>query len=302
MKVLVTGAGGQLGYDCVVELKARGLGVLGTGVRERFVAKSERIADCDFPYVAMDVTDPGAVERVFESFQPDAVAHCAAWTAVDLAEDEENRTLVDRVNRLGALHVARAAKRVGAKMVYVSTDYVFDGSGTRPWRPDGERYAPLNVYGRSKLEGELAARGVLRESFVVRASWLFGLNGNNFVKTMINLGKTRDFVRVVDDQIGAPTYTRDLARLLVDMLETEKYGFYHATNEGDYVSWRDFCREIYRLKGLETTILPVSTAEYRGAKATRPLNSRLDTKKLAESGFAPLPDWRDALRRFLHEL
>lgn len=302
MRVLVTGACGQLGYDCIRELLARGRHALGTGVCERFVAKNERISTNDLPYVSMDVTDGAAVKGVFEEFKPEAVLHCAAWTAVDDAEKEENRDLVDCVNRCGALHVAEAAKRVGAKMVYVSTDYVFDGSGTRPWEPDGERYAPLNVYGRSKLEGELAVRGVLTKYFIVRTSWLFGSNGNNFVKTMIQLGKTRDSVRVVNDQIGAPTYTRDLARLLVDMIETEKYGRYHATNVGGYVSWHDFCCEIYRLQGVKTPIVPVTTAEYDGAKAVRPLNSRLETKKLAEAGLAPLPEWRDALRRFLREL
>ncbi len=270
MRVLVTGVGGQLGYDCLKELAMRRCVALGTDVRD---IVQDSIVFGEGAFVRLDITDYDDVRRTIKDFRPDAVVHCAAWTAVDDAEDEENRDKVDRINRLGTLHVAEAAKKVGAKMVYISTDYVFDGSGERPWNPDGERYSPLNVYGRSKLDGELAVSGVLSKFFIVRASWLFGVNGNNFVKTMINVGKKRDVVRVVNDQIGSPTYTRDLARLLVDMIESEKYGRYHATNEGGYVSRREFCREIYKQYGLKTQVIPVTTAEYGVPKASRPLNS-----------------------------
>ena len=298
VKVLVTGSGGQLGCDCLKELAARRYVALGTDVKN--VVQDSSVLD-NRSFVQLDVTDYDDVKRIVEDFHPDAVVHCAAWTAVDDAESEENRDKVDRINRLGASHIAEAAKKVDAKMVYISTDYVFDGSGERPWNPDGERYSPLNVYGWSKLDGELAVSGVLSKFFIVRTAWLFGLNGNNFVKTMINVGKKRDVVRVVKDQIGSPTYTRDLARLLVDMIESEKYGRYHATNEGGYVSWYEFCREIYKQYGLETRVLPVTTAEYGLSKAARPLNSRLEKKKLVESGFTPLPLWTDALSRYLRE-
>ncbi|MBP5265521.1 MAG: dTDP-4-dehydrorhamnose reductase, partial [Lachnospiraceae bacterium] len=231
----------------------------------------------------------------------DAIIHCAAWTAVDAAEDEENRVKVDLINHLGTLYLAEAAKSVDVKMLYISTDYVFDGKGTRPWEPDDKCYSPLNVYGKSKLDGELAVSRMLEKYFIVRIAWVFGLNGKNFIKTMINVGKTHDTVRVVKDQIGTPTYTLDLSRLLVDMVETDKYGYYHATNEGGYISWYDFCKEFYQQYGLTTKVIPVTTEEYGLSKAARPENSRLDKTKLVQAGFEPLPDWKDAVARYLNE-
>lgn len=242
-----------------------------------------------------------AVSAVIEEIRPDAIIHCAAWTAVDAAEDEENMEKVHKINALGTQYIADAAKAVDAKMLYLSTDYVFDGKGERPWEPDDKCYAPLNVYGQSKLDGELAVSGTLDKYFIVRIAWVFGLNGKNFIKTMINVGKTHDTVRVVNDQIGTPTYTLDLSRLLVDMIETEKYGYYHATNEGGYISWYDFCVEFYKQYGLTTNVIPVTTEEYGLSKAARPENSRLDKSKLVEAGFTPLPDWKDAVRRYLEE-
>ena len=233
--------------------------------------------------------------------KPDVVVHCAAWTAVDAAEEEENKNKVNAINHLGTLYIANTAKAVDAKMVYISTDYVFNGQGERPWQPDDKCYAPLSVYGRSKLEGELAVSSILEKYFIVRIAWVFGLNGKNFIKTMINVGKTHDTVRVVYDQIGTPTYTLDLSRLLVDMVESEKYGYYHATNEGGYISWYDFCCEFYRQYGLTTKVIPVTTREYGLSKAARPFNSRLDKSKLIKAGFEPLPTWQDAVRRYLKE-
>ena len=253
------------------------------------------------PYYQVDITDREAVRKSIDQIRPDAIVHCAAWTAVDAAEDEENRAKVDSINHLGTLYIAEAAKAADAKMVYLSTDYVFDGQGDRPWEPDDKCYKPLNVYGQSKLDGELAVSGTLDKYFIVRIAWVFGLNGKNFIKTMINVGKTHDTVRVVNDQIGTPTYTLDLARLLVDMLETDRYGYYHATNSGGYISWYDFCCEFYRQYGLDTKVIPVTTAEYGLSKAARPANSRLDKSKLAQAGFTPLPDWKDAVRRYLAE-
>ena len=294
MKVLVTGVNGQLGHDVMRELLRRGHDAVGSGSR-----------DCPEPtagpYLRLDITDREAVERGIGELKPDTVVHCAAWTAVDAAEDAANREMVDRVNRLGTLYIAEAAKRADAKLLYLSTDYVFDGRGDRPWKPDDTCFAPLNVYGRSKLDGELAVAAALERFFIVRIAWVFGVNGNNFVKTMIRAGKTHDRVRVVNDQIGTPTYTADLSRLLADMIETEKYGYYHATNEGGYISWYDFCCEVYRQYGLNTEVVPVSTAEYGLNRAARPFNSRLDKAKLAEAGFEPLPDWRDAVSRYLKE-
>ena len=253
------------------------------------------------PYVQLDITDREAVSKAIEEIHPDIIIHCAAWTAVDAAEDEENRVKVDAINHLGTKYIAEAAKAVDAKMVYISTDYVFNGQGERPWEPDDKCYAPLNVYGQSKLDGELAVAGTLSKYFIVRIAWVFGLNGKNFIKTMINVGKTHDTVRVVNDQIGTPTYTLDLARLLVDMVETEKYGYYHATNEGGYISWYDFCVEFYKQYGLETKVIPVTTAEYGLSKAARPFNSRLEKSKLISAGFQPLPTWQDAVSRYLKE-
>ena len=298
MKVLVTGVNGQLGHDVMLELSKRGHEAVGSGS-----GSSYRGADAvaALPYVQLEITDRDAVMKTIRELRPDAVIHCAAWTAVDAAEDAENREKVDNINHLGTKYIAEAAKAVDAKMIYISTDYVFDGQGERPWQPDDKCYAPLNVYGQSKLDGELAVADTLDKFFIVRIAWVFGLNGKNFIKTMINVGKTHDTVRVVNDQIGTPTYTLDLARLLVDMVETEKYGYYHATNEGGYISWYDFCCEFYRQYGLTTRVIPVTTAEYGLSKAARPFNSRLDKSKLREAGFEPLPAWQDAVKRYLKE-
>ena len=301
MKVFVTGVGGQLGHDCVNDAVARGHEAVGSDIQPTYTGIQDGSAVVSAPYVQLDITDRDAVQKVIQELHPDAIIHCAAWTAVDAAEDEENRGKVDRINHLGTQYIADAAKSVDAKMVYISTDYVFDGQGERPWQPDDKCYAPLNVYGQSKLDGELAVSSTLDEFFIVRIAWVFGLNGKNFIKTMINVGKTHDTVRVVNDQIGTPTYTLDLARLLVDMIETEKYGYYHATNEGGYISWYDFCCEFYKQYGLSTTVIPVTTAEYGLSKAARPFNSRLDKSKLVSSGFTPLPDWKDAVKRYLQE-
>jgi dTDP-4-dehydrorhamnose reductase len=301
MKVFVTGVGGQLGHDVVNDLSARGHEAVGTDIAPQYSGIADGSAVTTLPYVQLDITDREAVRRTIDEIKPDAVIHCAAWTAVDAAEDEENREKVDRINHLGTQYIAEAAKAADAKMLYLSTDYVFDGKGTRPWEPDDKCYAPLNVYGQSKLNGELAVSGTLDKFFIVRIAWVFGLNGKNFIKTMISVGKTHDTVRVVNDQIGTPTYTFDLARLLVDMIETEKYGYYHATNEGGYISWYDFCCEFYSQYGLNTKVIPITTKEYGLSKAARPENSRLDKRKLAEAGFTPLPDWKDAVRRYLAE-
>lgn len=297
MKVFVTGVGGQLGHDVVNELERRGFEAVGSDIAEQYSG----IGEITVPYAQLNITDQEAVAATIKSIKPDAIIHCAAWTAVDAAEDEENKEIVKRINVDGTRYIAEAAKAVDAKMAYISTDYVFDGKGERPWEPDDKCYAPLNVYGQSKLDGELAVSSILAKYFIVRIAWGFGLNGKNFIKTMINVGKTHDTVRVVNDQIGTPTYTLDLARLLVDMIETEKYGYYHATNEGGYISWYDFCCEFYKQYGLNTTVIPVTTTEYGLSKAARPFNSRLEKKKLVESGFMPLPDWKDAVRRYLAE-
>ncbi len=288
MKVFVTGVGGQLGYDVLKELKKRGHECVGSDITESAEIK-------------LDITDKAAVEEALSKIKPDAVIHCAAWTAVDAAEDEENKAKVYAVNVTGTQNIAEACKKLDCKMIYISTDYVFNGQGTEPWRADCREYAPLNYYGQTKLEGELAVAKAIEKYFIVRIAWVFGLNGKNFIKTMINVGKTHDAVRVVNDQIGTPTYTYDLARLLVDMAETEKYGYYHATNEGGYISWYDFCCEFYRQYGLTTKVIPVTTAEYGLSKAARPFNSRLDKSKLIEAGFKPLPDWKDAVKRYLEE-
>ena len=301
MKAFVTGVCGQLGHDCVNELAGRGWEVLGSDIQEVYSGVADGTAVTTAPYVQLDITDREAVHRVIREAKPDVILHCAAWTAVDAAEEEENREKVDRINHLGTLYIAEAAKEADAKMIYISTDYVFDGKGERPWEPDDDCFAPLNVYGKSKLAGEQAVRSLLTKYFIVRIAWVFGLNGKNFIRTMINVGKTHDTVRVVNDQIGTPTYTLDLARLLADMAGTEKYGYYHATNEGGYISWYDFCCEFYRQYGLKTKVIPVTTAEYGLSKAARPENSRLDKKKLTEAGFTPLPDWKDAVARYLKE-
>ena len=301
MKIFVTGVCGQLGHDVVNNAIARGHEAIGSDIQPVYSGVADGSAVTSAPYVQLDITDSSAVASTIEEIRPDAIIHCAAWTAVDNAEDEENRDKVHKINALGTQYIAEAAKAVDAKMLYLSTDYVFDGKGDRPWEPDDKCYAPLNVYGQSKLDGELAVSGTLEKYFIVRIAWVFGLNGKNFIKTMINVGKTHDTVRVVNDQIGTPTYTLDLSRLLVDMIETEKYGYYHATNEGGYISWYDFCVEFYKQYGLTTNVIPVTTEEYGLSKAARPFNSRLDKSKLVESGFTPLPDWKDAVKRYLAE-
>jgi len=301
MKIFVTGVCGQLGHDVVNNAVARGHEAFGSDIQPVYSGVADGSAVTSAPYVQLDITDKDAVSAVIEEIRPDAIIHCAAWTAVDAAEDEENKEKVHKINALGTQYIADAAKAVDAKMLYLSTDYVFDGKGERPWEPDDKCYAPLNVYGQSKLDGELAVSGTLDKYFIVRIAWVFGLNGKNFIKTMINVGKTHDTVRVVNDQIGTPTYTLDLSRLLIDMIETEKYGYYHATNEGGYISWYDFCVEFYKQYGLTTNVIPVTTEEYGLSKAARPENSRLDKSKLVEAGFTPLPDWKDAVRRYLEE-
>lgn len=301
MKVFVTGVGGQLGHDVVNNLCNRGYEAVGSDIQATYSGIQDGSDVVEAPYIRLDITDKEAVEKTISEVHPDAIIHCAAWTAVDAAEDAENRDKVDRINHLGSQYIAEAAKKVDAKMVYISTDYVFDGKGERPWEPDDKCYSPLNVYGQSKLEGELAVANTLTKYFIVRIAWVFGLNGKNFIKTMIDVGKTHDTVRVVNDQIGTPTYTLDLARLLVDMVETEKYGYYHATNEGGYISWYDFCCEFYRQCGLPTKVVSVTTAEYGLSKAARPFNSRLDKSKLVDAGFTPLPTWQDAVKRYLKE-
>lgn len=284
MKIIVTGVKGQLGYDVVNECQKRGYDAIGVDVEE------------------VDITNPEAVDRVIAEANPDAVIHCAAWTAVDAAEDPENVAKVRAVNADGTQNIANVCKKLNCKLLYISTDYVFDGQGSEPWLPDQKDYRPLNVYGQTKLEGELAVANTVEKYFIVRIAWVFGVNGKNFIKTMLNVGKTHDTIRVVNDQIGTPTYTYDLARLLVDMAESEKYGYYHATNEGGYISWYDFACEIFRQAGYPTKVIPVTTAEYGLSKAKRPFNSRLDKHKLVENGFTPLPDWKDALKRYLKEI
>ena len=293
MRVFVTGVAGQLGHDVMNELKKRGHLVIGSDVTA---------VDMTDRFEQMDITDVAAVDRVLARVQPEAVIHCAAWTAVDLAEDEDKREKVHRINADGTKNIAEACKKLDCKMLYISTDYVFDGQGETPWQPDCKDYQPLNVYGQTKLEGELAVSELLEKFFIVRIAWVFGVNGSNFIKTMLNLGKKYDLLRVVCDQIGTPTYTLDLARLLVDMAESEKYGYYHATNEGGYISWYDFACEIFKQAGYGIRVVPVTTEEYGLSKAARPYNSRLDKSKLVDMGFQPLPTWQDALGRYLMEL
>lgn len=301
MNFFVTGVDGQLGHDVMNELAKRGYEGVGSDMAPEYSGIADGSAVTSMPYVQLDITDQEAVEKVIGAVNPDAVIHCAAWTAVDMAEDDDKVDLVRKVNAGGTQNIADACKKLNCKMTYISTDYVFDGQGTDPWQPDCKEYKPLNVYGQTKLEGEFAVRNTLEKYFIVRIAWVFGLNGKNFIKTMINVGKNHDTVRVVNDQIGTPTYTLDLARLLVDMNETEKYGYYHATNEGGFISWYDFCCEFYRQYGLSTKVIPVSTEEYGLSKAARPFNSRLDKSKLVEAGFKPLPTWQDAVARYLKE-
>ena len=311
MKVFVTGVAGQLGHDVMNELAGRGYEGVGSDLKEEYSGIKDGTPVETMPYVPMDITDQASVEKVLTEVKPDVVVHCAAWTAVDLAEDEDKKEKVHAINVDGTKYIAQACKKLDCKMIYLSTDYVFDGQGETPWDPDCKDYKPLNVYGETKLAGELAVSETLEKYFIVRIAWVFGKNGKNFIKTMLNVGKTHDTLTVVDDQIGTPTYTFDLARLLVDMLETEKYGYYHATNEGGYISWYDFTKEIFR-QAVEMghteysedrlTVKPVTTAEYGVSKAARPFNSRLDKSKLAANGFTPLPTWQDALARYLKEI
>ena len=301
MRVFVTGVNGQLGHDVMNELYKRGYEATGSDIADTYVGINDFSPVTTMPYVKLDITDTEEVNRVISGLEPDVVIHCAAWTAVDMAEDDDKVELVRNVNAHGTENIAKACKNIDAKMIYISTDYVFDGQGTTPWSPDCKDYKPLNVYGQTKLEGELAVSSILDKYFIVRIAWVFGLNGKNFIKTMINVGKSHDEVRVVNDQIGTPTYTLDLSRLLVDMIETEKYGYYHVTNEGGYISWYDFTKEIYKQYGLDAKVIPVTTEEYGLSKAKRPFNSRLDKSKLIENGFKPLPTWQDALRRYLEE-
>ena len=302
MKVFVTGVGGQLGHDVMNELHKRGYEGVGSDIAPQYSGIADGSPVTMMPYVPMDITNSEMVEQVLTQVNPDVVIHCAAWTAVDLAEDEDKQEKVRAINVGGTQNIANVCKKLNCKMVYISTDYVFDGQGETPWEPDCKDYAPLNVYGQTKLDGELAVAGTLEKFFIVRIAWVFGLNGNNFIKTMLNVGKKYETLRVVNDQVGTPTYTLDLSRLLVDMVETEKYGYYHATNEGGYISWYDFACEIFRQAGCTNTVLPVTTAEYGLSKAARPFNSRLDKRKLVENGFEPLPTWQDALSRFLKEI
>lgn len=311
MKIFVTGVAGQLGHDVMNELAERGYEGIGSDLKEEYSGIQDGTPVETMPYVPMDITDPVSVEKVLSEVKPDVVVHCAAWTAVDLAEDEDKKEKVKAINVDGTRYIAQMCKKLDCKMIYLSTDYVFDGQGETPWDPDCKDYKPLNVYGETKLAGELAVSETLEKYFIVRIAWVFGKNGKNFIKTMLNVGKTHDMLTVVNDQIGTPTYTYDLARLLVDMLETEKYGYYHATNEGGYISWYDFTKEIFR-QAVEMghteyaeerlTVKPVTTAEYGVSKAARPFNSRLDKSKLEKNGFTPLPTWQDALNRYLKEI
>ena len=279
MRVFVTGVKGQLGYDVMNELEKQGLEGIGVDIDE------------------MDITDADQVNKVIKEAAPDAVIHCAAYTAVDAAEDNEE--ICRKVNAQGTENIAKVCEELDIKMMYISTDYVFNGQGERPWEPDDER-EPLNVYGQTKYEGELAIEEHIKKFFTVRIAWVFGVNGKNFIKTMLNLGKTHDHLTVVNDQTGSPTYTYDLARLLVDMIQTDKYGRYHATNEG-LCTWYEFACEIFKQAGMDVSVAPVSSDEYP-AKAKRPSNSRMDKSKLTANGFQPLPTWQDALSRYLKEI
>lgn len=302
MKFFVTGVGGQLGHDVMNELYSRGYEGVGSDIASVYSGAADGSPVTKMPYIAMDITDANAVKTVLAELNPDVVIHCAAWTAVDMAEDDDKVEKVRAINAGGTQNIASVCKGLDCKMIYISTDYVFDGQGTEPWQPDCTDYKPLNVYGQTKLEGELAVANTLEKYFIVRIAWVFGVNGKNFIKTMLNVGKKYDTVRVVNDQIGTPTYTLDLSRLLVDMAESEKYGYYHATNEGGYISWYDFTCEIFKQAGYKTEVLPVTTEEYGLSKAARPFNSRLDKRKLAENGFKSLPTWQDALSRYLKEI
>lgn len=311
MKVLVTGVAGQLGHDVMNELAKRNYEGIGSDLAPEYGGIQDGTPVTQMPYVALDITDAKAVDELITQQKPDVVVHCAAWTAVDMAEDDDKVEKVRLVNAKGTENIAAVCKKLDCKMVYLSTDYVFNGLGEEPWQPDCRDYEPLSVYGKTKLEGELAVSGMLEKYFIVRIAWVFGVNGKNFIKTMLNIGKNHDALRVVNDQIGTPTYTYDLARLLVDMIETEKYGYYHATNEGGYISWYEFAKAIFaeavalgheEYDEAHLTVQPVTTEEYGASKAKRPFNSRLDKSKLVENGFQPLPTWQDALQRYLREI
>ena len=311
MKFFVTGVNGQLGHDVMNELSSRSYEGIGSDIAPKYSGIQDDSPVTKMPYISLDITDKEAVIRILKETAPDVVIHCAAWTAVDLAEDADKQETVRKINADGTQYIASACKELDCKMIYLSTDYVFDGQGTTPWKPDCKNYKPLNVYGQTKLLGEQAVANTLEKYFIVRIAWVFGQNGKNFIKTMLTVGKNHDKLTVVNDQIGTPTCTFDLARLLVDMAESEKYGYYHATNEGGYISWYDFTKEIFRqavaLGHTEydenhVTVFPVTTAEYGMSKAARPFNSRLDKSKLIEAGFTPLPDWKDALQRYLKEV
>ena len=308
MKFFVTGVNGQLGHDVMNELASRGYEGIGSDIAPEYSGVKDNSPVTKMDYISLDITDEEAVHQVLQEAAPDVVVHCAAWTAVDLAEDEDKQETVKKINADGTQYIASACKELDCKMIYLSTDYVFDGQGTTPWTPDCKDYKPLNVYGQTKLLGEQAVSSTLEKYFIVRIAWVFGRNGKNFIKTMLTVGKNHNKLTVVNDQIGTPTYTFDLARLLVDMAESEKYGYYHATNEGDYISWYDFTKEIFRqavklghteYDESHISVTPVTTAEYGVSKAARPFNSRLDKSKLTEAGFTPLPDWKDALHRYL---
>ena len=304
MKFFVTGVGGQLGHDVMNELIKRGHEGVGSDIQEQYSGVEDGSEVTKAPYLSLDITDKEAVKRVIESVKPDAVIHCAAWTAVDMAEDDDKVAKVRAINAGGTQNIADVCKKLDCKMTYISTDYVFDGQGTEPWKPDCKDYKPMNVYGQTKLEGELAVSQTLEKYFIVRISWVFGVNGKNFIKTMLRVGKERGAVSVVDDQIGSPTYTYDLARLLVDMIQSDKYGRYHATNEG-LCSWYEFAVEIFKQAGMDVKVTPVSTAEYTAAypgQAKRPMNSRISKEKLSDNGFERLPSWQDAVGRYLKEI
>jgi dTDP-4-dehydrorhamnose reductase len=302
MKVFVTGVAGQLGHDVMNELSKRGFDGIGSDIAQSYSGIEDNSSVTRMPYVQLDITDKQSVENIITEINPDVVIHCAAWTAVDMAEDDDKVDKVRVINAGGTANIAQVCKKLDCKMVYLSTDYVFDGQGTEPWKTNCKDYKPLNIYGQTKLEGELEVSNTLSKYFIVRIAWVFGVNGNNFIKTMLKVGKTHDTLNVVNDQIGTPTYTYDLARLLVDMIETNKYGYYHVTNEGGYISWYDFACEIFKQANYKTKVLPVTTEEYGLSKAARPFNSRLDKSKLLDNGFKPLPTWQDALTRYLQEI
>ncbi len=301
MKVFVTGINGMLGHDVMLELFKRGYDAIGCGTKPVYsgLPDDERLCHA---YICLDITDKKAVEETLKKEKPDAVIHCAAWTGVDAAEEAENRPRVEAVNVRGSENLALACKAIGCKIIYISTEFVFDGSGAEPRKADDKNFGPLNFYGLTKLEGEKKVAAISDRYFIVRISWAFGTGGDNFVAIMLRAGKTHDRVKVVNDQIGTPTYAKDVARLLIDMAESEKYGFYHATNSGGYISRYEFCKEMYRLYGLDTEMIPVTTKEYGGKGAERPLNGRLDTSCLEKAGFKPLPDWKDALLRYIKEI